>query len=208
MDFNYDGENTPPPLLNFDSPLFGLRYSRPNFDLSIGYGRQDARDTQSKLQMIDATLLAWGGIPLTGRGSRTQILLPILVNSAYRAVGESLSVSGEINGELFSFTMIGLGTGLGVNSRLSESISINARVTPAISLVLRSFEGSVGTNRMLDGAIEIHLAQLVGDLGLTLGYTYRGQSWNIDGNELNARITEDVFDYKSTQQMFWIGVNF
>ena len=208
MDFAYDGEGDPQPRLDFDAPVYALRYARSGFDLSVAFGRQDASEPegQSRLSLIDATLMIYGGIPLTGRGNfRNRIYLPILVYSGYRTVGRDLR--GELTNELFNFTALGIGTGLGFSSQLGDLINLEARATPVLALALRSFEGSAGTSRLFDASVDLHILELVNQFGLSIGYGFRVQSWDINASDLAFDLDDNTFDYRATEQVIRIGVN-
>lgn len=207
VSFSYTGTGAPEPRLDFDAPAYSIRFGQRNFDFSIAYGRQTdpVVPGQPDLKLFDVSVFGGFALPILRRSS-VQLFIPIALHSGYRVVGQDLR--DGLTNELFNFTVFGLGTGLGVGgSLLEERVQFDLRATPAIGLALRSFEGLAGDATLFRAGAEVDIRELFGNLGLTLGYQYRGQTWNIDASELSPTLTDDVFDYKSIGHTFMVGVN-
>ena len=188
------------PGFDFSGPTFGIRYARSNFDLSLSYGS----DGESDNRVLEASLLAWSGW-LLNPGSSTRVYLPFAVHSGYRSIGADLRT--QTAAALFNFTTLSVGTGLVLESALSQSINLQARATPFIGLALRSFEGFAGRTQLLDLSARVDLFELFGKYGLSLGYSYRWQKWDVDASDLAVQVSEDYFDYTSRANLLSVGLN-
>lgn len=210
IDFEYDGEGTPPLSFAFSEPAYGVVYTRPNFFASLAYGTQSAADPARDartLRLLDATITTWGEIFLANRRAERgfRVSLPIALHTNYRRV----SPEGEENSltESFNVTVLGLGAGLGVTFLGSERVTLEARATPILGLAVRSFGDSAGSARLLDTDVQLHLGQLAGRFGVSVGYGFRYQVWNGTSSTLLSELTEDLFDYKGRHHLLRVGVN-
>lgn len=205
IDFQYDGDiEGPVPRLDWDGSAYGVAFTRRNIAASIVFGnvKTDANPDVDDLQLVDATLSAWGEI-IRSRGSDVSIGLPIVLHSGYRSVdGDFQNVN-----DTFSYTVLGLGTGVTFDAEPARTVNIQARAWPAIAMAFRSFEGFAGSSTLVDSDLQIHFMNLFGRYGLSLGYGYRWQKWNTDDVVLVTNVSRDVFDYKSNQHMIRLGLN-
>ncbi len=204
VDFSYAGASDVDGTTRFDfsEPTVGIRYSRPSVDVWLAYGRQGRNDEDRKL--IEAAILAWNGFLLTPR-SDTRVYLPLVVHSGYRAVGTNLNT--DTAAELFNFTTLSLGTGLIVERKFGSRFQLDARGLPMIGLALRSFEGFAGETRLFDGRIGLHFLRLFGRYGLTVGYQFRAQEWDVDASRFLQQVPDDAFNYRNRQHALQVGVN-
>ncbi len=207
--FTYAGSGNPDPRLDFEGPIYSLRFGQANFDFSLAYGQQSADDAavpgQSELKLLDVAVFGGVGIPVVRRPN-VRLFIPIVIHTGYRVVGQDLR--DGLTNELFNFTVFGIGTGLGAGGSLAdERVQFDVRATPAVGLALRSFEGLAGNANMFRARAQVNIRELFGNLGLSMGYQYRGQAWNIDGSDLAPNLTDDVFDYKSIGHTILVGVN-
>ena len=204
IDFSYNGSGAPATRFDFDDPVYALRFTRQSIDLMLAYGWRSASGDDPGARFAEASFLGWSGFLLTP-GSTTRLYLPLALHSSYRAVGETLR--GNTASDLFNFTTLGLGSGLVLERRFADAVNLQARVLPVLALALRSFEGFAGDSRMLDLDAQVELLRLFGNYGLTLGYGFRGQGWDVDAGQFTQAVPEDWFDYKSRMHMLRVGVN-
>jgi hypothetical protein len=204
VDFNFDGEAGEEETFEFAGPAYGVFYSRPNVSASITYGpksEESARD----LRLLDAAITTWGELVLTGSPGSHRLFVPIAIQSNYRRVAPRGSENSIIDS--FNLTVLGLGVGLGFSAEVRESARLEGRVLPTAGLALRAFGDSAGSSYLLDTDLRLHLMDLVGRLGLSAGYGFRLQAWNVDGSDLLLGGQEDLLDYSGTQHVLTIGLN-
>ena len=210
--FEYAGDRDNPPILfGYGGPAYGAAFTRPNFIASVAIGTDqqvgvdgDARDRR----LLDAALFTWGELyPLPElAGERYRLYVPVLLHSGFRRVRDR--GPGEDTDAEFSVTALGLGTGVGLGGRLGEGVLFEARATPIFGLASPQFGGSIGTTRLFDADVLVHLGPLFGRFGLSFGYGFRAQAWNLRGSEFLDEIVADLYDYRGSQHAFRVGVNF
>lgn len=200
VDFRFDGDGTPNPSFEFAGPLYGAVYTRPNFHVAFGYGSEEERD----LRIFDASLTTWGEFRLTG-SLNSRLFVPIALHSQYRRVAPDGQEDSLV--DAFNITVIGLGTGIGFVAQLDERLQIEGRAMPIIGLALRAFGDSAGSSRLIDTGVKVHVPTLAGRFGLSAGYGFTAQVWNISASSLFPATQDDLFDYTSTSHSLSIGVN-
>lgn len=207
IDFTYDGAPADGGLnrLDLDGWAYGLTFDRRNFSAAIVFGsaRSPFETVSGNLHLVDASLSGWGEIVRTG-GSTAGVGLPIVIHSGFRNVDGDFTSN---QAEAFSYTMLGLGTGLTFEAEPSPSVNIQAHAWPVIGMVFRSFEGFAGSSTLIDSDVQVHLMNLFGRYGISVGYGYRWQKWNTNDVVLTTNVERDVFDYKSKQHMLRLGLN-
>jgi hypothetical protein len=204
IDFDYDGESDPPFRFDFNNPAYGITYSRPSFLVTLGYGQQDADNAGSEaLSLLDLTLTTWGDFVLSA-SDRARLFVPVVLYSNYRRVSPQ---EDSASLDAFNVTVLGLGAGLGASQQLGERVLLEARAHPIFGLASSSFVDGVGSARVLDADVQLHLAQLFGKVGLSFGYTFKSQTWDVNASNLFPDLTDDLFDYRGTQHLFRAGIN-
>lgn len=208
IDFNYDGAGDPEDRFDFADLAHGLQYTRPNLHVSflIGGHLPEGATDDEKLQLIDAALYTWGEIGLTRplSGGLNRVFVPILLHSSHRRV--AVEDEAETAVDAFSVTVLGIGTGLGFNGQIGK-VQIEARATPLIGIATRSFGDATGSATQFDGDLMLHFGPLVGRLGLSVGYGFRSQRWNVGESDLLQDATDDLFDYAGAQHSFRAGLS-
>jgi len=207
IDFTFDGEEAPALSFDFTEPAYGGVYTRPGFLFSIAFGRQAAKTTTERdRRLVDASLLAWGELnPFQRASSSTvQVFIPIALHSSYRRVTQDKSDTNLL--DAFDFTVLGLGVGLGVRGEGQRWV-LEARAIPIIGLAVRSFGDATGSSRMLDVDMLLHVGPLFGKFGLSIGYGYRLQRWNISASDLFPTLNDELFDYRGNQQVARVGIS-
>jgi hypothetical protein len=207
-DFRYDGEGEPEMTFDFRDPVYGFAYSRPNFTISAGIGNGTSpRDAAVDLRLFDASLFTWGEIRIAGsaRSNRHRLFVPIALHSHYRRV--SNPEAGDSSFDAFAITVLGLGTGMGYTGMLGRAAQLEMRAMPVLGLAARSFGDATGSSRAFDADVLLHVGPLAGRLGLTAGYGFRYQIWNVGASRIIATPLDDFYDYRGSQHVFRVGVN-
>ena len=207
IDFAFNGDNPPPARFDFDEPAFGLVYTRPHFLVTFALGNQDPDADREDLRLLDVSLTTWGELRLKGLSAGpTRFYLPIALHGGHRRV--SPQNENESILESFNVTVFGLGLGAALDHTFGERAFFEARANPIIGLASSSLTDAFGLAYLVDADTQLHLAGLFGRLGLSVGYTFRYQVWNVNASDLFADATDDIFDYKGFFHLFRVGVNF
>ena len=211
VDFEHNGDSTLTPSFDFSHPAFGAVYTRPSFFLSVAFGAGD-NATADDLQLVDVSLFTWGEFRLAGQGEQHRLFLPVALHTQHRRVSQGGSLF-DAPASAFNVTTIGLGAGLGYGGALGKRVQLETRAMPVIGLATRSFGDATGHSRIFDADAQLHLGPFVDRFGLTLGYTFRVQVWNLDASNLldpsreEASGLDDLFDYRGSQHVLRAGLN-
>jgi hypothetical protein len=209
VDFNYTGGGEPVDRFDFDDVVYGLQYTRPGLQIAVllGNHRPAGATAEEDLQLIDASLFTWGEIGLTRElsGGANRIFIPIALHSGHRRV--AVEDEAETAIDAFSVTVIGIGSGLGLNLERGK-VQVVARAIPAIGIATRSFGDATGSSTLFDGDLSLHVGPIVGRFGLHFGYAYRSQRWNVGSSELLEDVAEDYFDYAGSHHLVRAGISF
>lgn len=205
------------PSFEFDGPLYGATYTRPNFHVAFAYGSDERTSsdpdcepapcgpTTVDLRMLDASITTWGEIRLTGVPGKGRLFVPIALHTGYRRVAPQGLEDSLV--DAFNITVLGIGTGFGGVAELGAGLRLEARATPIIGLALRAFGESAGSSLLFDGHVQAHAPGLAGRFGLSAGYGYRAQKWNVSASQLFPTTLDDLFDYSGHSHAATIGVS-
>ena len=208
VDFEFNGETAPPTLLDFSEPAYGLTFSRSNFFASVMWGTQNASDsTQTDLSFVDFSLFAWSEIFFSpeARSAEKRFFVPIVLFSNFRRVGPR-SNSGSL--DEFNIATLGLGLGVGYYGKLSDTFTLELRSTPGLGYAAQSFGESSGISKMIDTDFQVHFDSVFNSIGLSFGYSFRIQDWDIRATSIFGSVSRDLYDYKSVSHSLSLGVNF
>ncbi len=187
----------------FTNPVLGLYYSRPGIQVFIGRGSQGANGNSTEgnigdLVLLETTISVYGAArPVPGTEERDiQFIVPYGLHSGFRRL-----TSGGSGGstDQFEATVIAVGLGAGI-ARVSGTTQFLIRAMPFFGLATRSLGFGNGTSTMLDGDAEIRFGPVKGSLGITIGYLFRWQKWNMEEG-----FSADQ-DFEGTQHGFRVGV--
>ncbi len=207
IDFEFDGDERPLFVFDFVEPAYGLVYSRPHFLVTFALGDQSADgEGHEALRLLDVSFTTWGELRLAGMSAgRSRAYIPIALFSNHRRVSPQGSASTLL--DAFNVTVLGLGAGLGLESVLGKTVFFEARANPILGFATSSLTDAFGSAYLIDADAQLHLAQLFGAVGLSLGYSFRLQVWNVNTSDLFPDATDELFDYKGRYHLFRVGMN-
>lgn len=184
-----DRETPPLALYAFEGTMRALMFSGAHGSLSVAYGNQGGRLTA--LHLIDTFFTLGGNIYLirNKKGLQFAAFLPIRLNGNYQYA--SLDAD-QVREDAVSSTALpdlhrvhaGIGAGGGAEVRSPEAMPIirdrlavraSALVVPGGYTDLGAEFESVYLSRVRDINIEVKLERVLGNVGITLGYTRRNQ---------------------------------
>ncbi|MEX0747949.1 MAG: hypothetical protein WED81_06025 [Rhodothermales bacterium] len=199
--FHFNGSGIPNPSFEYDGPIYGAVYTRPNMVATLGYG---ADDSDRDLRLLDASITTWGEIRLSD-SRRGRLYVPIGLHTNYRRVAPRGEEDSLVDS--FNITVLGLGSGIGYHLYIGDALVVSFRAMPIIGLALRAFGDSAGSSRLLDASVHVHRPKVIGRFGFSAGYGFRTQVWNVGASSLVPQGSDDVFDYAGNHHVLMIGVN-
>jgi hypothetical protein len=182
----------------FDNPIVGLFYSRQGIQLFIGRGVQGDVSNVGDLEFLETVIDVYGAArPFQGGSDAAlEFYLPFGLHSDYRRVSSQTAGS---TADQFEATTIAIGGGAGLMSRRGHT-RFSFRVMPHIGLASRSLGFGNGTTALLDSDAELTFGPIRGRFGLSFGYQFRWQRWNMESDFVASR------DYEATQHVFRMGI--
>lgn len=204
IDFSFDGSSSEEPTFDFNDLAYGVAYSRPGFLARFARGTEG--NGGSAVTLTDFLITVSGAWrPWTrSRGAGLQPIIPLGIHSGYRRVSRDED-RGTFNA--FEFTTLALGAGLGAEAQ-GTRINWRLRVIPMIGIAQRSLGSDTGTSSMLDANTSLSLGPLNDQFGISFGYGFRWQAWDVDASDFNEAATSDTFDYTGIMHTFRIGILF
>lgn len=204
VDFTFDGGELPESSFEFVEPVWGVVYTRPGFAFSAARGRQKASDADD-LTLTDVLLLGYGAFtPFRSESRSFELLLPVGLSSGYRKVSRD---SDDSVIQAFEFTTLSIGAGLGFGHR-TEKTNLLVRAMPFYGLATRSIGNENGSTTTFDADVELGIGPLTDRFGVTLGYGFRWQKWNLKASAFFEGISNETFDYSGTMHTFRVGLLF
>lgn len=181
-------ESLPLTLYAFDGTMQALMFSGAHGSLSAAYGKQEGRLTT--LRLIDTFFTLGGNVYIIRNRKALQfaVFFPIRLNGGYQYASlDADQLGDDVPFESFPDlhrAHAGLGVGGGVEIRSPEAASVlqdrlvlrgSALVAPGgYTDVGADFE-SVYLSRVRDINIEVKLERVLGNVGVTIGYTRRSR---------------------------------
>jgi len=169
----------------FDHPILGLFYSRPGIQLFIGRGQQGGNGEVGDFELLDTSINVYGAArPFSGERERPlQFVLPYGLHSGYRRI----SAGGRsVSTDQFEATVIAIGAGAGL-MKVEGRTQFNARVMPHFGLASQSLGFGNGTTSLVDADAEVTFGPVKGRFGISIGYAFRWQKWNMSGDFVARR---------------------
>jgi hypothetical protein len=224
----FDGDSTS--FYRFDGPARSFILSSKKASLIVAYGTM-AADSLGGLagsRLIDVALLAGGNQYLIRPEGPLPIgiYIPIRMNLGYRNLLERdtditfLSPGNEL--PVLHLAQAGLAAGAGASLRLPSDLPIIKNNLIGFASLVWGVGGMANVRdglddiyflRTTDFDLEVKLERLLNNLGATVGYTYRTQTWDTEAigparNLLDRVATTDVFTQRSRQHIMRVGINF
>lgn len=207
VDFAHSGDSDPAVRYDYTDPAFGITYANPFLTFGVLYGPPAGADT-SRARLLDVSLAALTSVDLFRRRepARQGIYFPVGISGGYRRVRRDLSGGRR---DQFDVTTLMLMGGVGARARVSKKAGLELRGTPGAGIATRSFGDATGLAYVFDADARVTFAPVAGRYGLSLGYGYRFQGWNMRLSRLlRSSLPGDIYDYRNQQHGFRVGVAF
>ena len=206
IDFSFDGDTAPRISLDYSGAAYGLAFSRSNLFAQFSWGNESAPDTsRPDLSLLDFSLSFWADVFFSpdAKTADHRVFAPIMLFTNYRKV--TPDEGGTL--EEFNITTLGLGLGLGYYGALSENVLIEIRSTPALGFASQSFGDSSGLARLIDTDVQMHIGSVFNRFGISIGYAYRIQIWDVRASSILGNVSRDLYDYRDKKHSISLGVN-
>lgn len=190
-DFTYSG-STPNDVtrLDFNDPIFRVKFETPGLEFNVGIGGaftgMDNRNYVNINGQLSNNLILY-------RKENLFLVLPLQLSTDVKRVVDKQS---DFEFQISSFTF---GTGLGLYSRLSNTFSTSANLTPnyGFSYARGSFFG--GQVFHVNGKWRLFINQILPENPIVLGYDFIYKKYSIEG---------DQYDYDFTGHTLTLGFGF
>ncbi len=172
---------------SFSDPIYSIFYSKPGIFVSVGRGTQESvNEDGTDLEILQTVIQLSGALrPFPALpDAKTQLVVPVALHSGYRRLSADASTGSF---DRFESTVLALGIGVGLLHE-TGSTRISAHVIPFFGLASSSFGFGSGTSSLLDAGVELTVGPISGEIGITLGYSFRWQKWDLAeqfGNDQN-----------------------
>ena len=202
VDFAYAGDAPASLRYDFSQPAWGVIYARRGMQASAAVGSQSG---QPSLRLTDISVMTWRRL-IVQQARRTEVYLPAILAFGYRLVSPR-SDSGE-SLEGYNATSLSIGLGAGLNYYMRDSRYVSLRAWPSIGVVTSTFTDAYGVVYQSEADAQLHLADIFGRFGLTVGYSVRYQIWNVNTSTILSDVADELYDYNGIMHTVRAGVNF
>ena len=198
LDHHYTGSVDVAQLLEYKGIGYGLSYIRPQLRASGLFAQREGGGV-----FVDISGLGW----LTPSSLKKDIQnmtigIPVGFLIAWRRVTGSDDIAP------FNAQAIHLGAGGFLISHLNQRTRLDLKMIPLIGLTGTRDADSVGLSWAADMDVFLTVLDVFSNIGLMIGYTFRYQTWNINGSSVFSEVVDEVYDYAGTVQTITAGVRF
>ena len=208
VDFSQVGNETAVTDLDFSGPSFGAMYAAPpewrvTGYLFLGYGAESDGDKS----FWEGELLMRYRLAL-GEPRRTEVFLMIPLLFWYRHLNVPDS---PVSADALGVFRIGLGLGLGVNSRLGSRTLLVTRALPMATLTVNSKQQESllpKVDVLFDGDALLHFERVLSDrVGLSLGFQIRVQRISLVSEDFFPSAPDSWVSFNSVEPGLRFGIN-
>lgn len=198
IDHAYVGDEVTGGHYGYQGIGFGLSYTGSQIRTKVIFAHPEEGRT-----FFDVSALGWLS-PSFSRIKRenTAVSMPIGVLVAWRRV------TGGKNASPLGVHAILFGAGGELNHSMSDRTSVGLRVIPLAGITGTQIADAVGLSWTLDAEVRLFVAEFFSSLGLTIGYAFRYQFWNVNGSRAFSDGIDEVYDYAGTVHTFSAGGRF
>ncbi|GEM_PF-4441278 len=184
--------------LSYTAAAYGIYYARSDLEASLVYGPSTRRSGYHRL--LDAAFLVHYPLVLW-HTDRVQWSIPLGLEVRYRAVNKQAE-QAEPAFQAMSFL---IAAGPALRARVGN-LQVEGKATYALGISSRPFSNQTGRASRAGVHVRLHLRDLFSSYGLTLGYGYSIQEWNI-ASSVFSRERATRWHYRDAMQIVTLGVN-
>lgn len=152
---------------------------------------------------LDLSAMTWM-LPDFARIDRggTMVAVPVGLMTAWRRVSARNATAP------YSVNAILIGTGGMLVHSLARRARIELRAMPLAGVTGSQIADAVGISWAADAELRLLVADVFSSFGLTVGYTFRYQFWNVNGSRVISDAVDELYDYAGTIHTFSVGGQF
>ncbi len=194
IDHTYTGSVDVIESLDFQGVGFGLSYMGPQLRARGLYARGNGA-------FFDFSGNAWI-LPSSLKIQRqtTTLALPIGVLVAGRRV------SSKNNPAPFNAQAIFLGAGGSFQHDFNQRSRFEVQIMPFIGMTGSRDADAVGLSWAADAEALLTTGNVFPNVGIIIGYTFRYQTWNVNGSRAFTELADEINDYAGTVHTFFAGI--
>ena len=198
IDHRYTGDADVGGGISYQGPAFGLSYTGPQLRATGLFTRFDGKHTLINLSGIGWLLPSF----TLKRLDNTIVAVPIGALAAW------LRTSGDDDTAPLGTQAILLGAGGVLEQQLGSRTVIKLRAMPLAGFTATELTDALGFSWAADAEARLEIDQFFSSLGLTIGYIFRYQVWNVNGSRVLSSLVDEAYDYTSAIQIISVELKF
>ncbi len=177
----------------------GLSYAGPQVRAAGLFARPEGDRT-----LLDLSAMGWI-LPAFAKSQRakTVIAMPIGFLVAWRRL-----TAGSDDVIPFRASAIMLGAGGSLMHNLNRRMELELRVMPLAGITTSQVADAAGFSWAADAEVCLGIARILSSLGLTVGYSFRYQLWNVNGSRVFSEAVDELYDHAGTVHTMSAGIWF
>jgi len=198
IDHHYTGSVDVTQLLEYEGIGYGLSYIGPQLRATGLFAQREGGGI-----FFDISGLGWfmpSSVKLDLQN--TTIGMPIGFLIAWRRV------TGSDDRAPFNAQAIQFGAGGSLIQRFNRRVRLDLKILPLLGITGARDADSVGLSWAADIDVFLTVLSVFSNVGFTVGYTFRYQTWNVNGSRVFSDVVDEVYDYAGTVQTITAGVRF
>lgn len=183
-------------LFDVQGIAVGLFYMGPRIRAHGLYGQPEKSRT-----LLDVSAMAWFQ-PSFARMERSNSTLSVPVGGliAWRRV--------TLEKNVLAVNAILLGAGGELSYTLGRRARMQIRGIPFVGITGSEVADGIGLSWAADAEARLQIAEVFSSLGLTIGYTFRYQFWNVNGSRAFSNAVDEFYDYNGKVHAVAAGIWF
>ena len=195
---SYVGMESSQGAFDFEGIGYGISYVGPQIRGSALYARSSGG---SRLIDLSAMVLLFPQFARVER-SRTSIAMPLGALGAWRRTDPNSDA------DPLTTNAILLGAGVTLSHSFHSRFQAELRVMPFAGITGSEITDAVGFSWAIDSEARLDFEEVFSNLGLSVGYSFRYQLWNINGSGVFSEAVDELYDYAGLAHTMFLGVAF
>ncbi len=198
IDHSYVGSGSRVGNYDYQGVGFGLSYIGRQMRASLLYGRSSEPRT-----FVDVSAIGWFALSFARKERKnTRLSAPMGLLVAWKRM------TAEKNVAPLGATAILFGAGGEMMHSLNPRARVRLRAIPLVGITGSEIADSMGFSWAVDAEAKVFIAEVFSQYGLTIGYAFRYQLWNINGSRAFSEGVDEAYDYANQMHIFSAGVWF
>lgn len=198
IDHRYTGGAAIAGGISYQGPAFGLSYTGPQLRVTGLFTRFDGNHT-----LINLSGIGWLLPSFTSKKLNNTILaVPIGTLAAW------LRTSGDDDTAPLGTQAILLGAGGILEHQIGSRTGIKLRAMPLVGFTSTEVADALGFSWATDAEARLEVSEIFSSLGLTIGYIFRYQVWNVNGSRVFSSVVDEAYDYNSAIHVISVELKF